>query len=462
MAVLVQPLLEPRAGGVQFGVDPVTGRRDRRVIAVVSGAPENLVSGTVSGARYELTEKGHEVSFTPDADDPIRLHRRDLDRVLDAGRAHRAGLRRAARRRVGARARRDRAPAAEPAGHHGRRRGPAGPVLGPGPVAETFPDPLSRLEQDLWVEPLRRAIREVFAILGAVSPARLAAVSTRHHRRRSGRGRSRPVRSRRVTRAGTSVVARCRAVRTAWRVGRLRAALPAIGTDVVRQADATLLDVPHPSTLTDRQLIATLERARRRARRAAHARDARRSRARSARVAAHRRVRRACGSWRSPARTGSPRTGSRSSIPPCSRWCRRASVPRRSSRRAVVAPEWVGRRRRPGVGGARGPAAPGAVGPGAGSPLRVGARAAPGRHTARSTIPDQVRHLDPRVARARRPGSRGSGAGPARRVRAIARSAPGPVPPLRPRPPGRGASTGIRHQGTGAGGGRKRGPVFVR
>ena len=38
---------------------------------------------------------------------------------------------------------------------------PRGPLYGPGPVAETFPAPLTRLEQDLWVPPLREAVREV-------------------------------------------------------------------------------------------------------------------------------------------------------------------------------------------------------------------------------------------------------------------------------------------------------------
>jgi pyruvate,water dikinase len=133
-------------------------------------------------------------------------------------------------------------------------------VLGPGPVGETFPDPLSRLEQDLWVEPLRRAIRTLFEILGVARPAVLdrspLAVVV------DGRvavdldlfeavGRAR----------WYQVGARVRAARTAWRVGRLRAALPAIGSDVVAAADDLLLAVPHASGLTDRQLVATLERA---------------------------------------------------------------------------------------------------------------------------------------------------------------------------------------------------------
>ena len=58
IAVLVQPLLEPAAGGVMFGIDPVTGRKDRRVVAAVPGGPDKLVSGEVDGALYVLTPRG--------------------------------------------------------------------------------------------------------------------------------------------------------------------------------------------------------------------------------------------------------------------------------------------------------------------------------------------------------------------------------------------------------------------
>ena len=58
VAVLVQPMVEPRLAGVAFGVDPVTGRSDRRVVTAVRGSPEPLVSGTVEGSRWELDEHG--------------------------------------------------------------------------------------------------------------------------------------------------------------------------------------------------------------------------------------------------------------------------------------------------------------------------------------------------------------------------------------------------------------------
>jgi pyruvate,water dikinase len=260
MAVLVQPLLEPRAGGVLFGVDPTTGRSDRSVVAVVPGGPDALVSGEVSGARYELDEHGHRVGFTQDADHPVTLSRPDLHALHELGGD-------AARVFGGPQdvewaidgdgtlwLLQSRPVTTPPAGV------PDGPVLGPGPVAETFPDPLSRLEQDLWVAPLRRAIRAVFEILGLVRPAVL------------DRSPLAVVVDGRVAvdldlfeAAGKSrwyqVAARVRAIRSAWRIGRLRTALPAIGVDVVEAADDLLLDVPDPSELTDRQLVATLERA---------------------------------------------------------------------------------------------------------------------------------------------------------------------------------------------------------
>jgi rifampicin phosphotransferase len=61
IAVLVQPLIEPAFGGVLFGVDPVTGRSDRRVVFAVIGGPEPLVSGEVDGSRFVLDLSGKPV-----------------------------------------------------------------------------------------------------------------------------------------------------------------------------------------------------------------------------------------------------------------------------------------------------------------------------------------------------------------------------------------------------------------
>jgi pyruvate,water dikinase len=259
MAVLVQPLLDARAGGVLFGVDPVTGRSDRRVVAAVSRAPEDLVSGVVTGARFELDRRGRQRAHER-GDDDVRLRRRDrhalaqladqVERLFGAPQdiewaIDRGGVLHLLQSRPVTTA---------VAGV------PSGPVLGPGPVAETFPDPLARLEQDLWIDPLRRAIGDVFTVLGiagrsVLDRSPLAVVV-------DGRvavdldlfetaGRARWYQFGR----------RGRALRTAWRIGRLRAALPALGNDVVARADAILLDAPNAGGLTDRQLVAALVRA---------------------------------------------------------------------------------------------------------------------------------------------------------------------------------------------------------
>src|SRR5512144_3360940 len=138
-AILVQPMVRPRVGGVVFGVDPVTGRTDHRVIAAVAGLPEDLVGGKVSGSRFVVDERGTLVERGAPAGD-VRLGRRDRRRIVelearcaqvfgapqdvewgidDAGRLWLFQSRPITTARVGV---------------------PHGPVLGPGPIAETFPD----------------------------------------------------------------------------------------------------------------------------------------------------------------------------------------------------------------------------------------------------------------------------------------------------------------------------------
>src|SRR5918993_2007159 len=80
LAVLVQPLIEPAYGGIMFGVDPVTGRSDRRVVTAVRGGPERLVSGEVNGSRYALDpSKAKVLDF--DANDGPALDRADLQQL---------------------------------------------------------------------------------------------------------------------------------------------------------------------------------------------------------------------------------------------------------------------------------------------------------------------------------------------------------------------------------------------
>ncbi len=137
----------------------------------------------------------------------------------------------------------------------------SGTVFGPGPVAESFPDALSTLEQDLWLAPLRDGLREALLLAGT-SPARalrrsplviavdgfaaadLAALGVDGTRRGILRRLDpRPP---------------ARRLRAAWRVGRLRMALPDLATDLVERIDADLAAVPALEHLANHQLLAIL------------------------------------------------------------------------------------------------------------------------------------------------------------------------------------------------------------
>jgi phosphohistidine swiveling domain-containing protein len=185
MAVLVQEQVLPTTSGVMFGVDPVTGARDSLVVEVVDGGPDKLVSGTVTAQRLVLTRGGrlrsidsrpvsdlirHPASVPRPAIDALacvrlsRLARRletstgspqDVEWALVPGR----GLLLLQTRPITA-------TAVDP-------RRLTGPVMGPGPLAETFPDPLAPLEEDLWVAPLERAVRHAMTETHAVPVERL-------------------------------------------------------------------------------------------------------------------------------------------------------------------------------------------------------------------------------------------------------------------------------------------------
>jgi pyruvate,water dikinase len=142
---------------------------------------------------------------------------------------------------------------------------PQGPIYGPGPVAETFPEPLTELEVDLWVPPLREAVAEAVVLAGA---------ATRHEVEHSGvvvavdgyvaidlrlvgalPERRRAVRTLNPVRA-------LRRLRGAWQVGRLRSAMPALSEQLLDRVDRDLEAVPALSRLTGRQLLALLHRSR--------------------------------------------------------------------------------------------------------------------------------------------------------------------------------------------------------
>jgi pyruvate,water dikinase len=263
IAVLIQPLIEPAFGGVLFGADPVSGRSDHRVVSAVAGGPDALVSGVAAGSRFVLDERGRVVERDTKAGP--KLARRDLRRLA----ALSGSVARVFERpqdvewAIGADGKlwllQSRPVTTEILG------APTGPVYGPGPVAETFPAALSQLEADLWVPPLREAVAEAVVLAG---------IARRRDVEASGvvvvvEGQvAIDLRLAGELRPPTHVWSRlnplpgARALRNAWRVGRLKAALPALVDRALDQADADLAAVPPLDSLANRQIVTLLHRTR--------------------------------------------------------------------------------------------------------------------------------------------------------------------------------------------------------
>jgi pyruvate,water dikinase len=142
---------------------------------------------------------------------------------------------------------------------------PDGPIYGPGPVAETFPEPLTELESDLWVPPLRTAVAEAVKLAGTATPADLEAsqivVVVAGHvaidLRLAGELVPKVTLGSRL-----NPIPAARRLRGAWRVGRLRAALPGLADNLLQRVDRDLEAVPDLDTLTSRQLFALIKRGR--------------------------------------------------------------------------------------------------------------------------------------------------------------------------------------------------------
>ncbi|WP_259299842.1 PEP/pyruvate-binding domain-containing protein, partial [Streptomyces aurantiacus] len=175
MAVLVQPMVRAVAGGVLFGADPLAGRHDRMLVSAVPGGPDRLVDGSVQGVRYHLTRHARPVRAEPDEPRGTSL--------LDRGRLRRlVRLARLAQREFGgpqdiefgfdAADRlwlfQTRPITAMPAVPPRRAR-----LLGPGPVAETFPGVLQPLEEDLWLAPMSYGLALALDLTGSAPRGKL-------------------------------------------------------------------------------------------------------------------------------------------------------------------------------------------------------------------------------------------------------------------------------------------------
>ncbi|MGH9179698.1 MAG: PEP/pyruvate-binding domain-containing protein, partial [Acidimicrobiales bacterium] len=259
MAVLVQPQVYPRWGGVLFGVDPVTGRRDRLALATVDGGPDQLVSGTVEGSRATLSRRGRLLATEGDGPRLPSRQRRALARLAARARDafglpqdiewaldHEQGLLLLQSRPVTA---------------VGVAADARGPVLGPGPVAETFPDPLAPLEVDLWLEPLRVALGQAVLLTGAAARRHVSAspvVTAVDGWAAADLDLLGIASTKRSFWARFDPRPPARRLQAAWRTGRLRAALPGLASDLVGRADHELSTVASPHLLSDADLVKVL------------------------------------------------------------------------------------------------------------------------------------------------------------------------------------------------------------
>ncbi|MGK5531926.1 PEP/pyruvate-binding domain-containing protein [Streptomyces sp. URMC 129] len=265
MAVLVQPMARSVVGGVMFGADPVSGRRDRLLISAVRGGPDRLVDGSAQGVRYQLTRLGRLVSVEPP--EPHR-HRR---RVL--GRRRLARLVQLARRTERALG----APQDMEFGFDGDDRlwlfqarpitamavrAPRGArLLGPGPVAETFPDVLQPLEEDLWVVPMAHGLTLALDIAGTAPRRTLRAfppVTTVDGRAAADLRLLGAIPSAHPVLHFINPVPGARRATAAWRIGRLRTALPLLALDLVADVDRELAALPVPGAMLSGQLLTAL------------------------------------------------------------------------------------------------------------------------------------------------------------------------------------------------------------
>jgi pyruvate,water dikinase len=139
-------------------------------------------------------------------------------------------------------------------------------LLGPGPVAETLPEQLAPLEEDLWVAPMARGLAAALDI-GGTAPRRLLrtvpVVTTVGGRPAADLRLLGAVAPRHPWLALLNPAPGARRLAAAWRVGRLGPALPGLATDLVADVDRRLAEVPAPALLSAPDLAAELRWTRR-------------------------------------------------------------------------------------------------------------------------------------------------------------------------------------------------------
>ncbi|QCX74787.1 Phosphoenolpyruvate synthase [Streptomyces sp. YIM 121038] len=263
MAVLVQPMVRATVGGVMFGADPMAGRRDRVVISAVDGGPDRLVNGSVQGVRYHLTRHGRQVHTEPGEPRDARLLTRARQLRL-------LRLARDAQREFGGPQDIEFAFDAEdrlwlfqtrPITAMPPRPARRARLLGPGPVAETFPGVLQPLEEDLWLVPMAHGLAVALDIAGAAPRRRLRRlppVTTVEGRAAADLrllGAAPP--THRLLGFLNPAPAARRAT-AAWRMGRVRTTLPALALDLMADVDRYLSELPAPAQMLSGRLLAAV------------------------------------------------------------------------------------------------------------------------------------------------------------------------------------------------------------
>ncbi|MEO3750059.1 PEP/pyruvate-binding domain-containing protein [Streptomyces sp. B6B3] len=263
MAVLVQPMVRSRVGGVLFGADPVAGRTDRFLVSVVRGGPDRLVGGAQQGTTLHLSPHGRPLhTAEPEAVERL-LRPAELRRLAALARraAHVFGgpqdIEFGFDERTGTLWLFQSRPITAMAPRPERRAR----LLGPGPVAETLPGVLQPLEEDLWVVPMAHGLALALDLAGAAPRRRLRTVpvvSTVGGRAVADLTLLGVAPRRRRLLAALNPLPGARRLAAAWRVGRLHGALPGLATALTADVDRELSETPPPTALSTTALTAAL------------------------------------------------------------------------------------------------------------------------------------------------------------------------------------------------------------